>query len=80
MKTSYYADRLCNLLLTAHKADGGKITLTQELSEFVVNEMYCLVEDIRLLENTAISEDARNMAPPIGENVVCLTDFRKKGK
>lgn len=80
MRASYYAERIRHLLFTAQQAQGGTITLTPELSQFVVNEMFCLCDDIRLLENTIVPDDVRNMPVPVGENVVNLKDFMKKGK
>lgn len=80
MRASHYADRIRNLLFTAQQDGDGTIKLTTELSSFVVNEMFCLCDDIRLLENAVIPVEVRNLPVPVGGNVVCLKDFLKKGK
>ena len=83
MKPSQYADRISNVLFTALKAGDGEIHLNRDLAEWVHNEMWCLVDEIRQLENAVIPPSVKDMPAPTGPTVVSLDAFRaekrKKG-
>lgn len=83
MKTSEYAVRIYEILYTAMKAGDGEIKLSHDLSKYVVNEMGCLADDVRQMENCTIPPHVRNMPAPTGENVISLAGYknniRRKG-
>ena len=80
MKTSEYAVRIYELLYAAMKVGDGEIKLTPELSKFVVNEMGCISDDIRQMENSAIPPHMRDMPPPTGVNIVDFAGYKKHQK
>ena len=76
MKTSEYAVRIYEILYTAMKAGDGEIKLPHDLSKYVVNEMGCLADDVRQMENCTIPPHVRDMPAPTGVNVVDFAGYK----
>lgn len=76
MKPSKHLSQVIDLLFDACAANNDKVVLTEILSEHVLEELIRVHNDMLCLEEAVVPQAIRQMANPVGENVVDLNHFK----